>query len=146
MKFKKLDDRATIPVRATRQSAGYDLCALNRGRVPKGERLLVPTGITWETEPYSSLVGFIKPRSGLAYKNGIDILAGVIDADYRNDIGVILYNTGDLDFYFDAGSRIAQLVVLQFFMTDEDGDQVIQDAMEERDGGFGSTDEKGKES
>ena len=56
--------------------------------------------------------GRIAPRSGLAYKNGIDVLAGVIDSDYRGDIGVILYNTdNNLDFTVKVGDKIAQIII-----------------------------------
>ena len=56
--------------------------------------------------------GRIAPRSGLAYKNGIDILAGVIDSDYRGDIGVILYNTdSNSDFEVKIGDKIAQIII-----------------------------------
>jgi len=56
--------------------------------------------------------GRIAPRSGLAYKNGIDVLAGVIDSDYRGDIGVILFNSDhNLDFPVNVGDRIAQIII-----------------------------------
>lgn len=56
--------------------------------------------------------GRIAPRSGLAFKSGIDVLAGVIDADYRGDIGVILYNTDpNTDFNVKQGDKIAQIVI-----------------------------------
>jgi dUTP pyrophosphatase len=55
--------------------------------------------------------GRVAPRSGLAYKHGIDTLAGVIDADYRGPVGVILANLSDVDFEVKVGDRIAQLIV-----------------------------------
>lgn len=55
--------------------------------------------------------GRVAPRSGLAYKHGIDTMAGVIDADYRGPVGVILANLSDKDFEVKVGDRIAQLIV-----------------------------------
>ncbi|PZD35284.1 Dut, dUTPase [Pyrenophora tritici-repentis] len=60
--------------------------------------------------------GRIAPRSGLAYKHGIDTLAGVIDADYRGPVGVILANLSDEDFSIKIGDRIAQLIVEKILM------------------------------
>lgn len=135
-KFVKLQEEAIIPQRATFQSAGYDLHALEGGTVQANDRLLIKTGISWVTDENAGIVGLIKPRSGLAYKHGIAVMAGVIDADYRKDIGVILHNTSVEDFVFEAGDKIAQLVVQQFFTLDND-----EATMEKviRDGGFGST-------
>jgi len=130
-KFIKLHEDATVPTRATKGSAGYDLHALCGGTIPSGERLLIKTGIAWNVQ--DGYVGFIKPRSGLAYKFGIDVMAGVIDSDYEGDIGVILFNTDENDFEFNAGDRIAQLVILPF-------ESFASDHIEsKRHGGFGST-------
>jgi dUTP pyrophosphatase len=82
--------------------------------------------------------GRVAPRSGLAYKHGIDTLAGVIDADYRGPVGVILANLSDTDFEVKIGDRIAQLVVEKIAMPNV----VVVDALEESvrgAGGFGST-------
>jgi dUTP pyrophosphatase len=82
----------------------------------------------------SFYVGIIKPRSGLAFNYGIDVLAGVIDADYKDEIKVILINHGDDPYHIKAGDRIAQLVVLPYYVINgEDGNAPI------RSGGFGST-------
>ena len=59
----------------------------------------------------TSVDGRVAPRSGLAYKHGIDTLAGVIDADYRGPVGVILANLSDNDFEVKVGDRVAQLIV-----------------------------------
>ncbi len=130
-KFIKLHEDAVIPTRATKGSAGYDLHALEGGTLYSGERMLVKTGITWDVK--DNHVGLIKPRSGLAYKFGIDVLAGVIDSDYDGDIGVLLYNTDDNPFKFNKGDKIAQLVIQTFESLTSDDVEVT------RDGGFGST-------
>lgn len=78
------------------------------------------------------------PRSGLAWKHCIDVGAGVIDADYRGPVGVILFNHSDVDFEVKVGDRIAQLIIEVIMMPDvaevEDLDATIRGA-----GGFGST-------
>ena len=132
MRFHRLDDRATIPIRATTGSAGYDLRTLEDFTLVPGQRLLVKTGITFE-DAHTDLVGFIKPKSGLAYKYGIDVLAGVIDSDYRDDIGVILINHGEKSVTFKAGNAVAQLVMFKYYTLDE------KDVEGLRNGGYGST-------
>jgi dUTP pyrophosphatase len=83
-------------------------------------------------------VGFIKPRSGLAYKHGIDVLGGVIDSGYRGEIGVILLNTDAEAFPINVGGRIAQLVIQPVALVNW---AEVEDLPEsERSGaGFGST-------
>lgn len=131
--FKKLEEDAILPTRATKGSAGYDLHALHGGEILPGQRLLVKTGIGWDM--YEGLVGIIKPRSSLAVKFGIDTMAGVIDSDYKGDIGVVLHNTDEQSFMFGPGDRIAQLVLLQYMNFTAD------DVEQDREGGFGSTGE-----
>jgi dUTP pyrophosphatase len=132
MKFLKVNLNGTIPTRATTASAGYDLTSPLNYLIQVGERQLIPTGIGWTDIPHF-IMGDIRPRSGLAYKKGIDVLAGVIDADYdMKDIGVILINHGDEPFQVKEGDKIAQLVLRQVITM---GD--VPEA--ERDGGFGST-------
>lgn len=78
------------------------------------------------------------PRSGLAWKNSIDVGAGVIDEDYRGNIGVVLFNLSDVDFNVTRGDRIAQLL-LEKIITPEvvEVEELIE--TERGDGGFGST-------
>lgn len=135
MKFIKLDERATLPVRATLNSAGYDFKALVGGTVLPGRRLLVPTGIGLDPNidgqyTYLQLLG----KSGLAYKRGLIVMAGVIDSDYAGDIGVMLYNTDFRAFTFLAGDAVAQGVIIDISRAiDEEA------PLQERMGGFGST-------
>ena len=99
------------PKYATPQSAGADVRSKIDTIVPAHGRTLVPTGM------FIALpVGYeihVRPRSGLALKKGITVLntPGTIDADYRGEIGVILFNTSDKDFEVKAGDRIAQIVL-----------------------------------
>ena len=102
-----------LPVYATANSAGLDLlAAIDAPQIlAPGERALVPTGLA-----VSLPRGFeaqVRPRSGLALKNGITVLnsPGTIDADYRGEVGVVLINLGDKPFEISRGMRIAQMIV-----------------------------------
>ena len=108
--IKLLSDLAKIPTQGTHFSAGYDLYAAEGTIVPRLGRKLIKTNVSMAIP--MNHYGRIAPRSGLAYKNGIDVLAGVIDSDYRGDIGVILYNTdNNIDFVVNVGDKIAQIII-----------------------------------
>jgi len=110
IRIKLLSDKAKIPTAGSAFSAGYDLYSSEEGSVQPGQRVLVKTNVSVAIP--TGYYGRIAPRSGLAYKNGIDSLAGVIDSDYRGDIGVILLNTDSSKiFTYSAGDRIAQLII-----------------------------------
>ena len=136
MKFRKLNEDAILPRRGTRDSAGYDMRAIEGGCILPGCRLLVKTGIGLDPEEkcrfeYLQLFG----RSGLAYKKGIMILAGVIDSDYEGEIGCILYNSGNEEFIFNTGDAIAQGVIID---TCHAEDEEVPKSLR-GDGGYGST-------
>lgn len=130
----------SLPDYATAHSAGMDLmAALSEDMViKKGERKLVKTGIAIALpDGYEAQ---IRPRSGLALKNGITVLntPGTIDADYRGEIGVILINLGDEDFVISKGMRIAQMIIASYVQ----GEFILVDDLESTargEGGFGST-------
>ncbi len=108
--IKLLSDFARVPTQATPFSAGYDLYAAEAITVPRLGRKLIKTNISMAIP--MNHYGRIAPRSGLAFKFGIDVLAGVIDSDYRGDIGVILYNTdANVDFQVLVGDKIAQIII-----------------------------------
>ena len=121
---------------ATSESlTAYDLRAANENVIPPGERMLVDTGFAWEIPP--GMVGMVRPRSGLAVREGLHVLAGVIDSDYRDEVKVLLVNLGDTPIEIRAGDRIAQMVLVPFH-----GDELtVTDDLDdiERGGGFGST-------
>ena len=106
---KKLVGSAMIPARANKTDAGYDLWSVESYTLKPFERKLFKTGISVEIP--EGHYGRIAPRSGLAYKHGLDVLAGVIDSSYRGEIGVILINLGDKDVYITHGDRVAQLII-----------------------------------
>ncbi len=129
-----------LPSYATSASAGMDLRAnLDSSVVLKSlERVLVPTGLFIELP-----VGYeaqIRPRSGLAFKNGVTVLnsPGTIDADYRGEIKVILVNLSNEDFIIKDGERVAQMVISKH----EQAEWVHANELgetERGEGGFGST-------
>jgi dUTP pyrophosphatase len=135
--------RHLLPAYATRASAGMDMRAnLDAPIVLKSlEHALVPTGLFIELpEGYEAQ---IRPRSGLAAKNGITVLnsPGTIDADYRGEVKVILVNLSKEDFTINDGERIAQMVIAKH----EHVEWQEVDVLVETDrgaGGFGSTGKK----
>ena len=134
---KKLSENATIPTQGTNFAAGYDLYATEDAVVVCGTRKLIKTNISMEITP--GYYGRIAPRSGLAYKNGIDVLAGVIDSDYRGDIGVILYNTDkNIDFAVKKGDRIAQIIFEACYTATLNNADNLDNTLRQA-GGFGST-------
>ena len=108
MKVKRTNVNARLPVRGTSGAAGYDLAAAEAAVVPAHGKCLVKTGLAMALP--TGCYGRIAPRSGLALKKFIDIGAGVIDADYRGEVGVILFNFSDQDFVVNMGDRIAQII------------------------------------
>lgn len=117
---------------ATIDSAGHELQCTEDFRLLGGDMKVVNTGIT-ATIP-RGYVALIKPKSGLAAKHRIDVLAGVCDSDYKGEYKVCLINHGEDTVYFKAGQSIAQVIILQYHRFDNAN--VIEN---ERVGGFGST-------
>lgn len=108
-----LDDEAKMPKKAHPSDAGFDLHSTASGRMMPGDQFFVPTGV--KVAIPHGYYGRVAPRSGLAAKHGIHVMAGVIDSGYRDAIGVILYNSGSEVFEFEKGHRIAQLVIERIF-------------------------------
>lgn len=131
-----IKDNSTLPFRATQGSAGYDLFSSENVTVPKWSRRLVKTGVSFQLE--EGTYGQVFPRSGLASKKSIDIGAGVIDSDYRGDIGVLLINNSDDDFEVSIGDKIAQLVIIKI-STPVLNVQNELDSTQRGENGFGST-------
>jgi len=135
IKIKLLHQYATQPTRGTEGSAGFDLYATENHTVWPGARVKIPTGVSLGIP--AGYAGFIWPRSGMAIKYGFDILAGLIDSDFKNEIMVAAINHGERMIEIKRGERIAQIIfspVLTLLeITDSVGDQTT------RFGGFGST-------
>lgn len=106
--IKKNCNNANIPKLSSQYAAGYDLFSVEEGIIKPNERKMINTGIIMEIP--QGLYGRVAPRSGLALKNGINVMAGVIDCDYRNEVKVILHNTDNKDYVYMIGDRIAQII------------------------------------
>lgn len=106
---KKLVGSAMIPARANKTDAGYDLWSVESYTLKPLERKLFRTGIAIEIP--SGYYGRVAPRSGLAFKRGLDVMAGVIDSGFRGEVGVILVNLSNEEVYLTHGDRIAQLII-----------------------------------
>lgn len=138
VKFNKLNPQAKRPTRANKADAGADLFALESIMIQPLERKMIPTGIRLEIP--EGYYGRIAPRSGLAVKNGIDVLAGVVDSGYRGEINVVLYNTDKNNtFFVEAGNRIAQLIIEKHYNLEfvEVADELSD--TDRGEGGFGSS-------
>jgi dUTP pyrophosphatase len=108
----KINPLATLPTRGTPGAAGYDLFSIDNYVVLPGRRVVVSTGITIQLPP--GTYGRIAPRSGLAVKHGLDVLAGVVDPDYTGEVKVVLQNMDmNQPFVIRPGYRIAQLILEQ---------------------------------
>lgn len=136
LRFKQLDPRAVLPQRGSALAAGLDVCCIEELRIEAKQRALAKTGLAVAIPP--GFYGRVAPRSGLAVKSGLDVLAGVIDSDYRGEIVCVLYNTGDETIKLPAGSKICQLIIEQIITPEPtwatDLDETARGA-----GGFGST-------
>jgi len=154
LEVKRLFDDAELPHKGSDRAAGYDLHAhsyafIVDGKVcdtvkldddvlviPANSRCLVKTGVAMAVP--KECYGRVAPRSGLALKKGIDIGAGVIDEDYRGEVGAILFNLNSEPFEVRKGDRIAQFICERIVYPElEEVDEL--DDTERGAGGFGST-------
>jgi deoxyuridine 5'-triphosphate nucleotidohydrolase len=109
LKFQRLDAKATLPSRGSEYSGGLDLHSIEDLALQPSERAAVRTGLAVAI-PHK-FYGRVAPRSGLALNQGIDVLAGVIDSDYRGEIRCVLINHGKETVNIKTGDRIAQLLI-----------------------------------
>ena len=135
--IQKLSSDATVPRRGTTCAAGYDLYSSEDCMVGARSSVKVPTGIAIRLP--DGCYGSMRSRSGLSFKNDIEVGAGVIDSDYSGEIKIHLYNHGDVPVFLPKQSRIAQLIIQEY-------KTVVMETVEElpavnstREGGFGST-------
>lgn len=136
--IKKLSHEAIIPSYQTSGAAGFDLHSLNEYILKPGQRVLVETGLAFEIQ--SGFEVQVRPRSGLALKNGISVLntPGTIDSDYRGEIKVLLINHSSEDFKIKKGDRIAQAVVCMVYRAEFVEVAELSESMRGQ-GGFGSS-------
>jgi dUTP pyrophosphatase len=109
LEFKKLHSSAKLPTRGSPFAAGLDLYSSENIMIASHQRAVVHTGISVAV-PHG-YYGRVAPRSGLAVHNGLDVLAGVIDCDYRGELLCALINHGDETIEITVGMRMAQLVI-----------------------------------
>lgn len=137
LKVRLLESSGRIPRRSCPTDAGADLFSAESLMIHPGERATVSTGIALEIP--EGFYGRVAPRSGLASKHGVDVLAGVVDSGYRGEVKVVLLNTDRHNtFHVEKGDRIAQLILEAHFNL-----PIVEiDSLEESErgsGGFGST-------
>lgn len=135
LKIKLLHKDATIPTKANPTDAGFDLYAVDSGVVYPQQQTCISLGIAITVPP--NTYGRIAPRSGLAYRSGIDVMAGVIDETYTDELKVILRNHRCNSFTYEKGDRIAQLIIEKIEHCTMD--VVDELTVKSRGGGFGST-------
>ena len=139
LKIKKLDKNLTTPGYAHKGDAGIDLRSSEKTFLEPGEKKIVKSGIKMAIP--QGYVGLIWDKSGYAAKNGIHVLAGVIDSGYRGEIGVVMKNLGNEVFKISKDMKIAQLLIQPITRAN-----IIEvDSLKStsrNEGGFGSTGKK----
>ena len=138
VKFRKIDPDAVLPAYAHPGDAGMDVRSVEALVIEPGGRKLVRTGLVMQLPPGHEAQ--VRPRSGLALKNGVTVLntPGTIDEGYRGEVGVILANFGAEPFTVEKGAKIAQIVIAPCLRAEiaetSEVDETVRGA-----GGFGST-------
>ena len=138
LRFKNVHPDAVLPSYAHPSDAGMDLRSVDDLTLAPGQRALVHTGLVMLLPPlYEAQV---RPRSGLALKNGVTVLntPGTIDSGYRGEVGVILINLGQAAFDVRKGDKIAQMVIAPVTQPNIEETDVV-DETDRGSGGFGST-------
>ena len=138
LRFKKVHPDAVLPSYAHPSDAGMDLRSVDDLTLAPGQRALVHTGLVMLLPPlYEAQV---RPRSGLALKNGVTVLntPGTIDSGYRGEVGVILINLGQAAFDVRKGDKIAQMVIAPVTQPNIEETDVV-DETDRGSGGFGPT-------
>lgn len=136
LKVKKLSSNATLPVRASPGAAGYDLFSAEDCVIEPRTRKVVKTDLSMAIP--ARHYGRVAPRSGLSFKFGIDIAAGVIDSDYRGPLGIVMVNNGVSAFEVKAGDRVAQLLLERVSTPEVEEVEELDDTVRGTSG-FGST-------
>uniref|UniRef100_A0A0A9ZBI7 Deoxyuridine 5'-triphosphate nucleotidohydrolase n=1 Tax=Lygus hesperus TaxID=30085 RepID=A0A0A9ZBI7_LYGHE len=136
LRFVKLTENAHAPSKGSELAAGYDLKSAYDYTIPARGKELVKTDI--QIQVPEGCYGRVAPRSGLAWKHHIDVGAGVIDADYTGNVGIVMFNHGPEDFKVKAGDRVAQLICEKICYPDIQEVKTV-DETKRGAGGFGST-------
>lgn len=136
IKIKKITKQAKTPTKGSKDSAGYDLYSAVDIIIQPQSWKLIKTNIALAIP--EGFYGHIAPRSGLALKSGIEIMGGIIDSDYRGDVGVILFNKNNKVFAVRNGDRIAQIIIQKHYTVDWLQTEVLEESLRAVKG-FGST-------
>ncbi|KAK4511719.1 uncharacterized protein ATC70_007262 [Mucor velutinosus] len=134
--IKRLSEFAQLPTRGSTHAAGYDLYCAHDKAIPAQSKVLVDTDISLAIP--EGHYGRVAPRSGLAAKHHIDTGAGVIDADYRGPLKVLLFNLGQEDYEVKRGDRVAQLIIEKISTPEVVEVESLEESVRGA-GGFGST-------
>lgn len=135
LKVKKLKPEAKLPERKRKEDAGLDLYCIEDCEIESMEIKQISTGIAIEI-PYGYF-GLIKDRSGLSI-NGLHVLAGVIDSNYRGEVKVVMVNLSKEKIKIEKFSRIAQLLILPYLMVEIVEVEQLEES-ERGEEGFGSS-------
>ena len=136
LKFAKMTDNAYTPTKGSKLAAGFDLYSAYEYTIPAKGKVLAKTDI--QIAVPSGCYGRIAPRSGLTQKHFIDVGAGVIDEDYRGNVGIILFNFSTEEFKVNKGDRIAQLLMERIYLPELEELPTLDDTVRGSNG-FGST-------
>jgi len=131
-----MSDKARAPTRGSAFAAGYDLYSAHDTTIPARGKAMVDTDLAIAVP--AGTYGRVAPRSGLASKHFIDTGAGVIDADYRGMVKVLLFNHGESDYQVKEGDRVAQLVIERIYTPEVVEVEELETSVRGA-GGFGST-------
>jgi dUTP pyrophosphatase len=136
LRVKRLSEETKLPAYAYPGDAAFDLLAVEEAGLAPGERKDIPTGLSIEIpEGYA---GLIWDKSGIAIKNGVKVLGGVIDAGYRGEVRVGVVNLSEEPYVFEKGHKVAQMIIQKI----EQADIVEVEELSETDRGgrgFGSS-------
>jgi dUTP pyrophosphatase len=136
LKVKKVDPEAKLPSYAHPYDAGMDLFALEEVKVKPGEVARIRSGVMMEIP--EGYVGLCWDKSGLAMKNGIKVLAGVIDAGFRGELVMGVINLGKEEYTFEKGHKVMQMLIQPVQFLDIIESEKLSDTSR-GEGGFGST-------
>ena len=136
VKIKMLSPDAKCPKRGSSMAAGYDVFSARDVTIQPGCREMVWTDLMMEIPP--GMYGRIAPRSGFAYLNAIDVFQGIIDPDFRGNIGILVINNGNDPFIINKNMRICQIVFERIAIPDLEVTQELGITLR-GNGGFGST-------
>jgi dUTP pyrophosphatase len=136
LQIQKIRPEAKIPVSPYKGDAGMDIFSIEELSIAPGEKAAIKTGLKLAIpEGYA---GFVWDKSGLAVKNHLKTMAGVIDSNYRGELIIVLTNLGKEIYHVEKGSKVAQLIITPI-ATPEITEGEVTDKTERGEGGFGSS-------